>query len=108
VQLPIVTGYDGAGESIGALTQVIGRSDKIGNPGPLSTRVGTLEAYAPDYATAKAIRDLLKAGTTALLRQPTHPGMDMYLVAGRVTETMDTSAAVRWVVAIAYEEVVSP
>jgi hypothetical protein len=106
----IVTGYDGAAESTGVMHQVIGRSDKIGNPGALSTRSGTLTLFAEDYPTARNVRILLASGVTAMFRQPTHVGMDLYLVATRVSETTqaEDTARVLWAVTVEYEEVAAP
>lgn len=110
VNLLMVLGYRASAETTGAMFQVIGRTDKIGNPGPLATRNSSLDVLTLDYASAKAVRDLLIKGDTAMLRQPTHPGMDMYLVASRVSEAwedMQTKVR-RWGVTIECDEVVSP
>lgn len=110
VELALVTDYDAAAESTGTMHQVIGRTDKIGNPGPLSTRTGTLEIYAGDYPTAKAVRDLLAPGVVGMFRQPTNLGMDLYFTATRVEEAPrpEETDPVRWRVAVQFEEVAVP
>ena len=102
---PLVIGYDEAAQSVGTVHQIIGRRDKVANPGPLSTRSGTLELLELDYEDARALRELLAGGDTALLRQPTIPALDLYFVPMRVRTNR---AGRRWAVAIDYEEVVAP
>jgi len=110
VNVPLVTGYDAAAETTGVVHQVIGRADKIGNPGPLSTRSGSLELFELDYAAAKAVRALLANGDVALLRQPDYVGLDLYFLTMRVAEQarQEETAPRRWQVSVGYEEVVSP
>lgn len=110
VQVPLATDYQAANETTGTMHQVIGRSDKIGNPGPLSTRSGSLTVWQPDYAGGKALRDLLAGGAVAMFRQPSHPGMDAYLLPTTVREapqSEDTTPR-RWGTVVEFEEVTAP
>lgn len=106
----LVLDYEEAREFNGSLHTIIGRADKVANPGPLLLRSGTLDVFAADYAAAAAARDLLTTGAAILLTQPNHPGMDMYFI-GR-TATVRTALVdgtnSRWVCTIAYEEVPRP
>jgi hypothetical protein len=94
----------------GSIHEVIGRNDRLSNPGPLMLRSGTLEAFALTYAKAVEIRDLFEAGLVALFIQPTYAGMDMYFQARSVRLTPDPAFTVvrRWLVVIAYDEVPAP
>jgi hypothetical protein len=106
----LVLDYEEAREFNGSLHTIIGRADKVANPGPLLLRSGTLDVFAADYAAAAAARDLLTTGATILLTQPNHPGMDMYFI-GR-TATVRTALVdgtnSRWVCTLAYEQVPRP
>lgn len=103
----LVLSYEESSESNGSLHKIIGRADPIANPGPLALRAGTLELYAKNYPTADAVRALLAAGDVAQLRQPTHPGLDLYFVAQDVRVTPDDADTDprRWVAAVTYAEV---
>lgn len=105
----MVLDYEEASQSNGSLHTIIGRADPIANPGPLSLRTGTLELYCADYVAAKAVRALLSAGDVAQVRQPTHPGLDLYFVAQRVTLAPDETATAprRWVATVDYAEVLA-
>ena len=108
--VPLVTGYTDATASIGQLHQIIDRRDPVGNPGPHSLRTGSLELFAQDFAQALAIREQLLAGDVVLLRQPTYPGMDAYLVATRAAlAAADPDLdPMRWLVSVDFTEVARP
>jgi hypothetical protein len=110
VLVPMVTGYDGSRSSVGELQDVIGRADPIGSPGVLSTRAGTLELHARTYDDVRAVVQLLAAGDVAQLRQPSQPGLDLYMVGGRVDELPRTeqTQVLRWATRVAYREVSAP
>lgn len=109
VDVDLVTGLSESSTSGGTVHRVVGRADPLVNAGPLSTRAGNLDAFAPDYATADSLRALLASGAVALLRQPTYPGLDLYFVATSVDVTPETpSPTQRWKASIAYVEVVAP
>ena len=110
VSVPLVTGYDGTRSSIGQLQDAIGRTDPIGSPGPLSTRAGALELHGNTYDDVRALVQLLDDGLVAQLRQGQHPALDLYLVAGKVTEAPRTerTQTQRWAVRVDYREVTAP
>jgi hypothetical protein len=109
VQATMVTGFDEASESSGSIHKIIGRADPIVNPGPLSTRAGSLVVWCADYTAAVALRKLLATGLTAQVRQPSFPGWDMYFVGTRVRiAPEDVTASQRWSATIDYQEVAVP
>ena len=107
LSVEMVTGYEETSESGGSLHWIVGRSDPIANPGPLRSRQGSLDLWCADYATAKAVKDLLAAGEVVMLRQPTFPGLDLYLSArsASVRAEEPTSGTRRWTVTVDYNEV---
>lgn len=107
--LELVTDYAEESASNGSLHTIIGRTDPIANPGPLALRAGTIEAFCSNYTTAKRVRDLLAAGDVAQLRQPTNPGMDMYVTAQRVSISPAGTSTdpQRWLATITYAEVLA-
>lgn len=110
VEPDMVLTYDETSQSNGTLHTIIARADKVANPGPLALRSGALDVFCLDYAQAKAVRDLLATGEVAMLRQPTHPGMDLYFTARAVAvrpESTPTETR-RWVASVAYEEGLAP
>jgi hypothetical protein len=110
VPLEMILGYDETSESNGSLHTIIGRADKLANPGPLALRSGTLELWLSDYAHADALRNLLASGEIAQVRQPDFPGLDLYLSTRSLEvhpDTQDTETR-RWIGRLAYEEVLAP
>lgn len=110
VQLAMVTGWDESAKSNGSLHTIVGRADPIANPGPLALRAGSLVLLCADYATARAVRLLVDDGDVALLRQPTFPGGDLYLVATEVAVApAQANAPVQmWNATVRYQEVLEP
>ena len=110
VPVVMVTSYDEDSASNGSLHWVINRADPIANPGPLQLRSGSVDLWCTDYPTAKAVRTLLAGGAVAQLRQPSFPGLDLYLVAtggvGIRHETLTTPQ--RWVATVTFQEVTAP
>lgn len=105
----LVTNYAEAAESQGTVHTVLGRTDKLSNPGTLLARAGALEFFCLDYDDARAIRELLKTGATALLRQADYPGMDLYFVARAVAITpAEPTPSRHWVTEVTYDEVPRP
>lgn len=105
------TNYDEASESQGTVHVVLGRADKLSNPGPLSTRTGTLELWCANYAAAVAVRALLAAdpATVALFRQGDYPGLDLYLVARTIAIVpAEPTPTRRWLTTVTYDEVPPP
>lgn len=75
-----------------------------------SLRKGRLTWWAETYADAEAIKDLYRNGRTAMLRQVTHDGLDLYHVArslSAVTKVL-TGTGWRWTVEVDYLEVSWP
>lgn len=109
--LPVqsVLSYDESSQSNGSLHEIIGRADPIANPGPLALRAGSFDVFCADYRTAKAVRTLLSTGDVAQLRQPTHPGLDLYFVAQdvRIAPADDDTTPRRWITTLTYAEVLA-
>lgn len=117
VQLPalafepeLITGYDSARESSSAVLRVLNRADPVVVLGPTRTREGTLEAWCRDYADALDYSTVLSQARVLLLRQVTHPGMDMYFLAlsAQVTPLATTREGWRWQVSSRYVELRNP
>lgn len=105
-------GYDEAlafGEAKTTLS-VVGREDPLvleRGDFAWSLRAGTLTYWCEDYDDATTIRDLYRNGRVALLRQATHPGLDLYHVASaiRITPQTFTTDGWRFGVEVTYQEV---
>lgn len=110
VALAAVTDYDASRDSTATVHRPAFRSDALVVTGPMRYRSGTLTAWAGSYADARAVEEVLSSGEVALLRQPTYPGMDMYLTATgvRVSPRGDETTTRRWEVTVDYEEVKAP
>lgn len=104
-----VTGYDAARESATVVHEVIGRADWLLTFGPMRSRRGTLTAHCPSYAAARALDTLCaRLGEPLQLRQPTHPGLDMYFAPLRSRVVPATESAITWDVEVEYVEVAWP
>lgn len=117
VQLPglefdpeLITGYDAGRESGSAVLRVLGRSDPVVILAPTRTREGTLEVWCRDYADALDYSSVLSQARILLLRQVTHPGLDMYFLAqsAQVTPLGSTPDGWRWQVSARYVELRNP
>lgn len=106
VELELVTGYEASRASSGTIHAVVGSGVPVPTIAELTTRRGTLQAGVADYATAADVEAVYTRGQVVLLRQPTHPGLDMYHVAESVQVTPDRAG--RWSVVIRYVEVAPP
>ena len=107
VALQLVTDYSESADTAGTLHTIIGRADRIATPGPMGLRRGTVDVWAADYQAVAAVRALAASGEILLLRQPTHPGMDMYFYPQSVSarpEQADTATR-RWAIGLTYEQV---
>ncbi|HEX6917358.1 MAG TPA: hypothetical protein VF140_04710 [Phycicoccus sp.] len=102
-----VLDYDATRDYNGSVHTIIGRSDKVANPGPLMLRSGRLELLADDYATALLVEGQVEAGRTLLLAQPDYPGMDMRFIGQGVTvRPAEAVAGPRpWRVSLTFDEV---
>lgn len=88
------------------IARVYMRTDDLPITAPLSLRSGPLVLHLTDYAEAKAVRDLASAGQILQLRQPTFPGLDLYLVPSRVSlnTVNETLTPAEWRVTFEYVE----
>ena len=103
----MVTGWAEGQGSTGRTHQIIGRTDKVGNPGPLATRAGTFEVLGLTYADVLGLRALVGGGRVAMLRQPTHKGFDLYFTVTSLDARPDTDSET-WTATVGYEEVPRP
>lgn len=85
VQLPAIEQWSATSPARDVMHDIIDRPDPIPVIHPTSTRRVTTRIYAPDYATAAAIRAVLDQPYVCLIRQATYPGMDAYLRPTRAT-----------------------
>lgn len=106
----LVTGYDSTRESGSAVLRVLGRADPVVLQNPTRTREGRLEVWCREYDDAREVESVLADSRILLLRQPTHPGMDMYFLAQSVgvTPLRHTSEGWRWQATCRYVEVRNP
>lgn len=106
VAAQMVTRYDAAREFSGAIHTIIGRPDKVANPGPLMLRAGRVGFLCETYADALAVESLVATGHTLQLLQADYPGLDMYFVGRQVELTQEeTTTTRRWLALVTYEEV---
>jgi hypothetical protein len=106
--LTAVLNYDEISESQGTVHTVLGRSDRLSNPGTLLTRAGALELFATSYDRAAAVRDVLRTGAVAMIRQDEYAGLDVYFIARSVRISPAEISSRRWLVSVAYDEVPRP
>lgn len=105
----MVIDYDETAVSPVTVHQVLGRSDKLSNPGPMLARAGTLEIWCATYADTLALRNLLRNAGTAFLRQADFPGLDLYFVAREIaTAPGDATPTRRWLTSVTYDEIPRP
>ena len=100
-----VTGYESGRERATVIHEVIDRSDWLVTYGPTRGRRGTLTVHCATYAAAAALDALCaRLGEPLQLRQPTHPGLDMYFTVthSRISPAVD--GATSWTVELEYTE----
>lgn len=79
LELDAITGYESRAAAGSVVHWPAGRTDPVVVTGPgRRTREGRLTVWCPDYATAGALVQLATPTAPLMLRQPDHPGMDMY------------------------------
>lgn len=105
VTVSLVTGYAATRTADSTVHEVIGRDDWLVTIGALRARRGPLTIWCADYAAAAALAGLCALREPMMLRQPTHPGMDMYFTPESVTVEPDQT---RWRVILTYVEVRRP
>lgn len=110
VQVELITGYDAGRTSGSIFHEIIDRVDPAVTLAPLRTRAGMFEVWCADYPTAAAVVAVHDLAQVCMLRQPDHPGLDMYYaVDGSVsTATYSTDRPLRWAVRVPYREVSRP
>jgi hypothetical protein len=98
--------YSETSDAAPYIARVYMRQDELPITAPLSLRSGPLVLHLATYEEAKAVRDLAAAGQVLQLRQPSFPGLDLYLVPSRVSlNTVNESLTVpEWRVTIEYLE----
>lgn len=92
------------------LAQVINRPDPIVTLGTQALRAGTLSIFADDYAMGTALESVFNRGEIVFVRQPDHPGLDMYIVGTRTSLRIqpELTRPRRWVLDVDYAEVAAP
>jgi hypothetical protein len=90
--------------------QILDRDDPIAVMRPSHAPAGTITLLEADYASALASRAVLASGNVVLLRQPTHPGLDRYLVPGRIgiAAAAEDTTPRRWQVTFDYASTGAP
>lgn len=97
-------------ESTTTLTQVINRNDPLVTLGSQTSRRGSLRVFADDYQMGAHLEQVFNRGEVVLLRQPDHPGLDMYLVGTRTSLAIQPQLTQprRWILEVDYSEVAAP
>lgn len=108
-----VTGLDTALEDRSTVfSGLLGRRDPVVVLRPPGLRSGALEIYAGTYADALDILSPLRQAAVMMLRQPEHPGMDMYFApAGgnpQIMSLVTDAGRTVWGVKVPYIEVKRP
>lgn len=98
-----VIAYRARRVNTGQLQQVIDRPDKVGNPGVMTLRSGSLTILCEDHDQARAIGALLDAGTPVRLIQPNYPAVDMLFI-GTASDAEMIPGIDKWTLGIDYEE----
>lgn len=98
-----VIAYRARRGNTGQLQQVIARPDKVGNPGILTLRSGSLTVLCQDHAQLLAISALLEDGFPFRLIQTKYPGVDM-LAVGTAVDAEMLPGINKWTLSIDYEE----
>lgn len=106
----IVETYEATSATSSVVHQVIGRPDPIIRLGVQRLRSGTMTIWAQDYAHAVDIVKTAGRGQVLQWRQPDHPGLDMYFVAGdtSIRPHDERTSVRRWSVTFPFTEVVAP
>jgi hypothetical protein len=117
VQLPgldfqpqLITGYTAGREASSTVHDIVGRGDPVVVLGPTRTRKGRVEVWVADYAEGMDLIAVLAQARILMLRQPDHPGMDMYFLATSIPiePLQKTAQGWRWSVEFDFVELRSP
>ena len=107
----LILQYDAARPSPAVTHDPIDRPDPLPVFGRPRARAGSMQLLALTYADALAVDRAVNDGAVMMLRQGTHPGMDMYFYAAGPTRTTHLQHSMdgwRWGITIDYREVASP
>lgn len=105
VTVTAVTGYESARDRATIVHEVLDRADWLVTYGPTRGRRGTLTVHCATYAAAAALDALCsRIGEPLQLRQPTHPGLDMYFTVTRSRIVPAVDGATSWTVELEYVE----
>jgi len=100
-----LSSYSEASESAGRMVTIYA-GGRLAIVAGLELRAGSVGLHVLTYPEAKALRAMLAPGVIAQLRQPTYPGLDLYLAPQRVRidpAPVDSSPA-QWTVTLDYDE----
>lgn len=107
-----IVGYAASREPSTTVHVVVDRPDPVPSLGPLRARTGLLDVWCADYAEVQAVLAVYDVAEVVLLRQATHPGLDLYHVAsGAITTDVRIGSGTqdgRWVVTVPFSEVRRP
>ncbi len=101
----LVTGLGSARAPMGTVHEVIGREDPLPVMGGLRRRAGALSLHCSTWAHAREVERLHTRRSVLLLRQPDHPGMDLWYVPGGDVSTSVDPETLTWAVEVSYREV---
>jgi len=102
----LVTGYDSRRESGNLLHTVIGRDDFDVTLKAAGLRQGTLEVWCPSHASALEVEALHAQVGVLHLTDDDAPGLAMYYVVSGPVEVRPEFGTPRWLVRVAYAEVI--
>lgn len=108
--VPLVLNYNGGRQASSTVHEIVGRTDPLVTLGVLRTRQGMLEFWCPDHATVRTLERLYAKNMVMLLREPLHPGMDLYHVptGTDISPLSIEGRLTRWGLRVNYIEVKRP
>ena len=106
VTAELVTGYDSRRDSGNLLHTVIGRADPDVTLKAAGLRQGTLEVWCPSHSGALEVEALHAQVGVLHLTDYDQPGLDMFYVVAGPVETRPEIGTTRWLVRVAYAEVI--
>lgn len=105
VPVAAITGYESGRDRETIVHEVLDRADWLVTFGPARGRRGTLTVHCASYSSAAALDALCsRLGEPLQLRQPTHPGLDMYFTVTRSRVVPAVDGASSWTVELDYTE----
>lgn len=101
----LVIGYTSTRDSKNVIHDLWGTSAPAVSLGPLGTRSGTLEMLFLTEAESVAAESAHALSGSFLLADTDRPSVGMtYVVAGRVTRSLDASTGTRWLLSVDFRE----